>query len=102
MLENIISEWIRCINKHYNLNRDENSNFEVLDIDNQLEDDMLEFINANEALVQKQAHTSIIQSHPQACYKSRKLSEIIDSDRSEYLICTDISDNKSECLELMI
>ncbi|EXX76760.1 Skt5p [Rhizophagus irregularis DAOM 197198w] len=102
MLENIISEWIRCINKHYNLNRDENSNFEVLDIDSQLEDDMLEFINANEALVQKQAHTSIIQSHPQACYKSRKLSEIIDSDRSEYLICTDISDNKSEYLELMI
>jgi serine/threonine protein kinase len=77
MLENIISEWIRCINKYYRVNKDGNYRFKVPNIDNQLKDDMLEFVKANEALVQKQANTSIIESHSQAYYKSRKLTEIL-------------------------
>jgi serine/threonine protein kinase len=88
MLENIISEWIRCINDYYRINRDGNHEFEVSNIDNRLKDDMLEFVEANETLVQKQANTfSIIQSHSQEYYKSRKLTEILD---------------KSKCLDCMI
>uniref|UniRef100_U9URG8 Uncharacterized protein n=1 Tax=Rhizophagus irregularis (strain DAOM 181602 / DAOM 197198 / MUCL 43194) TaxID=747089 RepID=U9URG8_RHIID len=47
MLENIISEWIRCINEYYEINRDENYEYEVPDIDNQLKNDMFEFVEAN-------------------------------------------------------
>jgi serine/threonine protein kinase len=85
MLENIISEWIRCINEYYSVNRNGEYKFEVPNIDNQLKDDMLEFVKEKEALVQKQTNTSIIQSHSQACYKSRKLTEILDE--SECLDC---------------
>jgi serine/threonine protein kinase len=87
MLENIISEWIRCINKYYRINRDGDYKFEISNIDSQLKDNMLEFIKANEALVQKQATTPIIQSHSQAYYNSRKLTEILD---------------ESKCLDCMI
>jgi serine/threonine protein kinase len=89
MLENIISEWIRCISEYYsiNINGDGNYDFAVPNIDDQLEDDMLEFVKANEALVQKQTNTSIIPSHSQTYYKSRKLTEILD---------------KSECLDCVI
>jgi serine/threonine protein kinase len=88
MLENIISEWCNCINEYYRINRDGNYIFEVSNINGQLEDDMLEFVKANEALGQKQAKsTSIIQSHSQAYFKSRKLSEILDD---------------TECLDCMI
>jgi serine/threonine protein kinase len=88
MLENIISEWIRCIDKYYEFNRDGNYKFVVLDIDSQLKNDMLEFVKANEALVQKQVNNiSIIQSHSQAYYKSRKITEILD---------------ESKCLDCMI
>ncbi|GBC19526.2 kinase-like domain-containing protein [Rhizophagus irregularis DAOM 181602=DAOM 197198] len=77
MLENIISEWIRCINKYYEVNRDENYKYRLLNIDDQLTNDMLEFVEANKSLVQKQVNTSIIQSHPQAHFTSRKLTEIL-------------------------
>jgi serine/threonine protein kinase len=88
MLEKIIYEWIKCINEYYSMNKDGVYKFEVLNIvDNQLKDDMLEFVKANEDLVQKQANTSIIQSHSQTCYKSRKLTEILD---------------ESKCLDCMI
>ncbi|CAB4390889.1 unnamed protein product [Rhizophagus irregularis] len=79
MLENIISEWIRCINKYYEINRDGNYIYEVSNIDNKLKDDMLEFIKANKTLVQEQANASIIQSHTQAYYTSRKLTEILNT-----------------------
>ena|SRR5688572_2870067 len=87
MLENIISGWIRCINEYYRFNRDENYQFEVPDINNQLKDDMLEFVEANKALVQKQANTSIIQSHPQAYYTSRKPTEILVQEESQGFDC---------------
>jgi serine/threonine protein kinase len=83
ILENIISDWIRCINEYYRVNRDGNYAFKVSDINNQLEDDMLEFVDANKAIEQKQANdTSIIkQSHSQAYYKSRKVTEILDESK---------------------
>jgi serine/threonine protein kinase len=78
MLENTISQWIECINKYYEINTDEDYNYGVPNIDNQLENDMFEFVEANNAnLVQEQANTSIIESHLQRYYTSRKLSEII-------------------------
>ncbi|PKK55710.1 hypothetical protein RhiirC2_858904 [Rhizophagus irregularis] len=83
MLEDIISEWIRCINEYYRINRDGNYKFEVSNIDNKLKDDMFEFIKANKTLVQEQASTSIIQSHTQAYYTSRKLTEILVQEKSD-------------------
>ncbi|CAB4380508.1 unnamed protein product [Rhizophagus irregularis] len=82
MLENIISEWIRCINKFYEINRDGNYNYEVSNIDNQLKNDMLEFVEANKFSVQNQTNTSIIQYHSQAYYTSRKLTEILVQEES--------------------
>jgi hypothetical protein len=77
MLKNFISEWIRYIDEYYIVNRNENYKFEVSKVDNQLKDDILEFVKANEALAQKQANTSIIKSHSQAHYKSCKFTEIL-------------------------
>ncbi|CAB4373356.1 unnamed protein product [Rhizophagus irregularis] len=79
MLEDIISEWIRCINEYYEANRDGNYEFEVSNMDNKLKDDMFEFIKANKTLVQEQANASIIQSHTQAYYTSRKFTEILNT-----------------------
>jgi serine/threonine protein kinase len=88
MLENFISEWIRCVNEYYRINEDGNPVFQVSNIDNQLKDDMLEFVNANKAIEQKQANDTFIkQSHSQAYYKSRKVTEILD---------------ESKCLDCMI
>ncbi|EXX52961.1 kinase-like domain-containing protein [Rhizophagus irregularis DAOM 181602=DAOM 197198] len=87
MLENIISEWIRCISEYFELNRDGNYKYEVPNIDNKLKDDMLEFIKANKNLVQEQANASIIQSHTQAYYTSRRLTEILIQEDSECLEC---------------
>ncbi|CAB4419710.1 unnamed protein product [Rhizophagus irregularis] len=50
VLEDIISEWIRCIDEYYRINRinsDGNPTFEVPNIDNKLRNDMLEFIEAD-------------------------------------------------------
>ncbi|CAB5357347.1 unnamed protein product [Rhizophagus irregularis] len=87
MLENIISEWIRCINKYYEINRDGNYEWEVPNIDNKLKDDMFEFIKANKTLVQEQASASITQSHTQAYYTSRKLTEILVQEKSDCFEC---------------
>jgi serine/threonine protein kinase len=87
MLENIISEWVQCINKYYELNRDGKYKHIVPDVYNQLKNDMFEFVKANEAnLVQKQVNTPIIQSYPshsQAYYTSRKLTEILIQEDSQ-------------------
>ena len=48
---------------------------------------MLEFVEANKALVQEQANTSIMQSHPQAYYTSRKLTEILVQEESQGFDC---------------
>ncbi|RGB25835.1 kinase-like domain-containing protein [Rhizophagus diaphanus] len=74
MLENIISEWIKCINEYYKLNRDRNFVYEVPNINNQLKNDMFEFVKANGALVQ--ANTSI--SHSQAYYTIRNITKEIE------------------------
>ncbi|CAB4479042.1 unnamed protein product [Rhizophagus irregularis] len=87
MLEYIISKWIRSINKFYEVNRDENYEFRVSNIDKQLRNDMLEFVEANKALVQGQECTSITQHHSQAYYTSRRLTEILVQEDSECLEC---------------
>ncbi|GBC45144.2 kinase-like domain-containing protein [Rhizophagus irregularis DAOM 181602=DAOM 197198] len=50
MLENILSGWVKCTNAYYKFNRDGDYKFEVPDIDNQLKNDMFEFVEANKAL----------------------------------------------------
>ncbi|RGB30585.1 hypothetical protein C1646_817829 [Rhizophagus diaphanus] len=87
MLENILSEWNRCISEYYKINRDGNYKYEVLGINNQLKDDMLEFVKADKALMQEQANTSVIQSHSQAYYTSRKLTEILVQEETQGLDC---------------
>ncbi|RGB21343.1 kinase-like domain-containing protein, partial [Rhizophagus diaphanus] len=62
MLEYIISEWIRCIEVYYVINSDGNYQFKSNEIDDQLENDMLEFVEVNKALAQEQENTSNIQS----------------------------------------
>uniref|UniRef100_U9U814 Uncharacterized protein n=1 Tax=Rhizophagus irregularis (strain DAOM 181602 / DAOM 197198 / MUCL 43194) TaxID=747089 RepID=U9U814_RHIID len=85
MLENIISEWIRCISEYYRINRDGNYEFVVPGINNQLKNDMLEFVEADKTLMQEQANTSIIQYHLQAYYTSRKLTEILVQEETQGL-----------------
>ncbi|UZO12002.1 uncharacterized protein OCT59_003553 [Rhizophagus irregularis] len=87
MLENIISEWIRCINKYYEINRDGNYIYIVPITDNQLKNDMEEFVEADQALLQGQANAYIMQSHPQAYYTSRKLTEILVQEESQGFDC---------------
>jgi serine/threonine protein kinase len=90
MLENIVSKWIRCIDLYYEINRDGDYKYLVPNIDAQLENDMLEFIEANkslESLVQVQANVPIVQNHPQAYYTSRKLTEILVQEDSECVEC---------------
>ncbi|RGB29217.1 kinase-like domain-containing protein [Rhizophagus diaphanus] len=87
MLENVISEWIRCINKYYEINRDGNYKYEVLITDNQLKNDMFEFLEADKALSQEQMNAFIMQPHPQAYYTSRKLTEILVQEESQGFDC---------------
>ncbi|CAB4485650.1 unnamed protein product [Rhizophagus irregularis] len=87
MLENIISEWIRCINKYYEINRDGNYIYIVPITNNQLKNDMKEFVEADQALLQGQANAYIMQSHPQAYYTSRKLTEILVQEESQGFDC---------------
>ncbi|UZO06633.1 uncharacterized protein OCT59_026946 [Rhizophagus irregularis] len=104
MLENIVSGWIRCNNEYYAINRDGDYNFVVHNIDNQLKDDMLEFVEANKTLAQEQANTSIMQSHPQAYYTSRKFTkftEILAQEKSKFIV-QEIVQEKSECFECMV
>ncbi|CAB4384037.1 unnamed protein product [Rhizophagus irregularis] len=104
-LEYIVSEWIRCINKFYKINRNGDYNLLVSNVDNRLKDDMLEFVEANKTLVQEQANTSIIQSHPQAYYTSRKFTEILAQEKSEIVVQEKsgiLVQEKSECFECII
>jgi hypothetical protein len=91
ILENIISQWIKCINKYYKIHKNSDYFYKVLeDIDDQqLENDMLEFVNANKALkVQEQANTSTIQPYPQVYYTSQKLiTGILVQEKDECLEC---------------
>ncbi|GBC47033.1 kinase-like domain-containing protein [Rhizophagus irregularis DAOM 181602=DAOM 197198] len=105
MLENIVSEWVRCINEYYKINRDGIYRYVVPNIDNQLKDDMFEFVETNKILVQEQANTSIMQSHPQAYYTSRKFTEILAQEKSEIVVQEKseiLAQEKSECFECII
>jgi serine/threonine protein kinase len=112
-IEDKISEWIKCIGKFYVGNKDGIHKVEVPDVDNNLKNDMLEFIEANNALTQEQANISTIvlpdvdnnlksdieannaltqeqanvstnvQPHSQAYYTSRILNEILYKPDSE-------------------
>ncbi|RIA84050.1 kinase-like domain-containing protein [Glomus cerebriforme] len=86
-IEIIISQWLKCVNKYYKLNDDNNDTFLVNSIDNQSRNDMYEFVKANKSLTQKQIYTPITQFHPQAYYTSRLLTEILDQKNSECLDC---------------
>ncbi|GES97126.1 kinase-like domain-containing protein [Rhizophagus clarus] len=86
-LEYKISEWIRCINRYYALNRDGSYGFAVPGINSKLENDMLEFVKASNTLVQEQTNItniSFIQSHSQAYSASHKPTST--SDHSECMI----------------
>ncbi|GBB99010.1 hypothetical protein RclHR1_00340001 [Rhizophagus clarus] len=52
-LEHEISEWIRCVSKFYEINRNGNYKYQVPDVNNKLYDDMLEFVKANNTLKNK-------------------------------------------------
>ncbi|GBB94474.1 hypothetical protein RclHR1_23600001, partial [Rhizophagus clarus] len=85
-LEYKISEWVGCVGEYYKMNRNEAYEFEVPDIDDKLRNDMLEFVNTSNDLIQEQANISIMaQPHSQVCYTSRKLTEILFKEDSEYL-----------------
>jgi serine/threonine protein kinase len=75
MLENIISQWIDGINEYYRINKNENYIITPNIDDQQLKNNMLEFVEANKAnLKQEQGNTSITQSYSQEYYTSRKLT----------------------------
>ncbi|GET03113.1 kinase-like domain-containing protein [Rhizophagus clarus] len=78
-LEHKISEWVRSIGEYYRINRDGSYKIEVPNANNKLKNDIFEFVKANNTLSQEQAtniSTTIVQSHSQAYYTSRKLTEI--------------------------
>ncbi|GBB94882.1 hypothetical protein RclHR1_24300001, partial [Rhizophagus clarus] len=89
-LECKISEWIKCICEYYRINRDGDYKYRVVNVNNESQNDMLEFIEANNTLAQEQANVStIVQSHLQAYYTSRNITEVLvqeDSECLEYLI----------------
>ncbi|CAB5395170.1 unnamed protein product [Rhizophagus irregularis] len=65
IIENTISEWLRSINEYYIYNGEDEQDeqrYVVPNIDNQLKNDMYEFINANRVLTQKQANISVLQN----------------------------------------
>ncbi|PKY29630.1 HCP-like protein [Rhizophagus irregularis] len=72
---------------YYKLNGDGNNKYGVPNIDIKLKNEMMEFVEANKTLVQEQANTFIIQSHPQSCYTSRKLTEIFVQEESQGFDC---------------
>ncbi|GBB94417.1 hypothetical protein RclHR1_02350016 [Rhizophagus clarus] len=85
-LEHEISEWIRCISKFYEINRDGNDMYQVPDVNNKLYDNMLEFVKANNTLAQEQINIStIVQHHSQAYYTSRNITKILVKENSECL-----------------
>ncbi|CAB4485560.1 unnamed protein product [Rhizophagus irregularis] len=76
MLENIISQWIYCIDEYYRVNKDENYSTVPNIDDQQLKNDMLEFVKANEANLEQEPvnTTPITQSHSQEYSISRELT----------------------------
>ncbi|CAB4411396.1 unnamed protein product [Rhizophagus irregularis] len=86
IIENTISEWLRSINEYYIRNGEDKQRYDVTNIDNQLKNDMYEFIKANRVLTQEQANISVLQTHPQAHYTSRLLTEILSECLDDYEI----------------
>ncbi|GET03447.1 kinase-like domain-containing protein [Rhizophagus clarus] len=93
-LEHEISEWIRCINKFYETNKDENHIYRVYDVNDKLYDDMLEFVKANKeqtnmefvkANKEQTNISTIVQTHSQAYHTSRNITEFIVKEDSECL-----------------
>ncbi|RIA83385.1 hypothetical protein C1645_833896 [Glomus cerebriforme] len=78
-LKNIISQWLRCINEYYRLNNENEEIYQVgTEFDSKSKSDMFEFVEANDALMQKQvstSNTSITQFHSQVCYTSHLFTE---------------------------
>ncbi|GBB84096.1 hypothetical protein RclHR1_10720007 [Rhizophagus clarus] len=69
-LEHKISECIRCIGGYCRMNRDGNYKYRVSNVNNELKNDMIEFVKANDILTQRQANISTtVQSHSQAYLK---------------------------------
>jgi serine/threonine protein kinase len=83
-LEYKISKWIKCINEYYRKinNKNRIHKYKIFDIDNELENEIHEFVKANNTLVQTQINNSTIQSHSQAYYTSRNISKILSDTES--------------------
>jgi hypothetical protein len=106
-LEYKISEWIRCIGGYYEFNKDGKYRIEVPNVDNNLKNDMLEFVEADNTLAQEQVNLStIVQFHSQAYYTghildftSKKLNEILESEDSQvYHMSTGITKDLEDCV----
>ncbi|GBC51951.2 kinase-like domain-containing protein [Rhizophagus irregularis DAOM 181602=DAOM 197198] len=78
-LEHIISQWLKCVNRYYEINEGNSNDMKPLYSSDiiQFKVDIDEFIRANEASLQEQPDTSIVQSHPQSYYTSRLHTEIL-------------------------
>ncbi|CAB4398742.1 unnamed protein product [Rhizophagus irregularis] len=100
-LEHKISEWIKCINEYYRKINDKDGfhKYKIFDIDNELENEIHEFVKANtliqdntlvqnDTLIQTQNNNSTIQSHSQVYYTSRSISKISNNTESlnEFMI----------------
>ncbi|GES83614.1 kinase-like domain-containing protein [Rhizophagus clarus] len=87
-LEYKISEWIRCINEHYKININITKDYECTksNMDNKIKDELLEFINADNTLVKKQASVSNIQSHLQIDYTSYNFTKTSNNSLESYMI----------------
>ncbi|UZO22432.1 uncharacterized protein OCT59_014795 [Rhizophagus irregularis] len=86
MLENNISKWIRCIYEYYEMNRDGNYFYEEPNIDSQLKNGMLEFVKANNTLVQNKQIILYRLIHKNY-YINCKLTEILVQEEPQGFDC---------------
>ncbi|EXX72885.1 Ste20p [Rhizophagus irregularis DAOM 197198w] len=100
-LEYKITEWNKYINEDYMTNNEvevgHNHHYhKIFDIDSELENDIHEFVKANntlvqdntlvqnDTLVQTQTNNPTLQPHSQAYYTSRNISKILNDTKSLY------------------
>jgi hypothetical protein len=110
ILENIITEWLDCFNRYVIIKGAEYikvANYVTNISNSQLLDIMREFSKDSMHSIPKQANTFIVQSHPQAYYKSRLLEKVDEtSDQNDkevvFSLNFDCMNLKSECLDCEI
>ena len=103
ILENNITEWLDCFNRYEmikGIGYIKEANYVTNISNSQLVDIIREFSKDSMHSKQKQANAFIVQSHPQAYYKSRLLEKV-----NETLIISEsnhISFNSDECSDCKI